>query len=415
MNRLPRWCTAALLAMQVIAGIRVVVRLLTTSRGVRIQTVRQVSAAAGPVTVIVPVLNEASRLVPCLEGLMLQGPDVVEIIVVDGGSADGTRDIVRRFAERDLRIRLVDASPIPDDWNGKPWGLHVGLRRASDETRWVLTIDADVRPKPALVPSLLTHAERHSLRAMSVATPQEVGGVAEAVVHTSLLTTLVYRYGIPGGATSDPEAVQANGQCFLIERALLDGVGGFASVAQSVVEDVTLARHCARLGEPVGFYEPEDASALVTVEMYDGWYDALVNWSRSLPMRDRYFGWRSWLRMAEMALAMGMPPVALLVSALWSGMPRRSIVARVNAVLLITRLGTQFGIRRAYAALPNTHWAAIPIDPVIVTLIVARAFRRRHRWRGREVGVERRTGNQTVNPDESAARNEHAADACAIG
>ncbi len=414
MNRALRWCIGALLIVQSVAALRVVSRLATSARGVRIETTQRSSSDPRSVSVVVPGLDEAERLAPCLEGLVGQGGDVAEILVVDGGSTDATRAIVRRFAERDLRIRLLDAAPIPDDWNGKPWGLHVGLRHVAAGSRWILTIDADVRPGPALVPSLLAHAEKHGLRVMSVATPQQVSGPFEAPVHTSLLATLVYRYGIPGGATTDAESVQANGQCFLIERSLLDEVGGFASVAQSVVEDVTLARHCATKGEPVGFHEPADAGALITVEMYEGWYDALVNWSRSLPMRDRYFGRRSWMRMADLGLAMAAPPIALLASGVWRGLPLRNALIRVNAALLMTRLGTQLGMSRAYTALPITHWVAIFADPVIVTLISRRALQPHHRWRGRDVAVEHTRPSPGAGNDDRE-RIEDAADARAVG
>lgn len=408
-----RWCIGIVLLLQAIAGVRVVSRLLASSGGARIETARHEGKPS--VSVIVPVLDEAERLAPCLEGLIGQGRDVAEILVVDGGSTDATRDIVRRFAERDLRVRLIDAAPVPLDWNGKPWGLHVGSRHIAADTRWVLTIDADARPQSALVPSILAHAGKHRLRVMSVAAPQRVSGPLEAPIHTSLLATLVYRYGIPGSATTDPLSVQANGQCFLIEQSLLTEVGGFASVARSLVEDVTMARQCAAIGEPVGFYEPADAGALVTVEMYAGWYDALVNWSRSLPMRDRYFGTRSWMRLADLGLTMGLPPMALLVGSLWRGMPLRRLVVRLNAALLVIRLGTQFGMSRAYLGLPLTHWTATVADPVIVALIWRRTWQRHHRWRGRKVVVEH---TMATAPDFFCGKNtkaHYAADTRTIG
>ena len=70
---------------------------------------------------------------PCLDGLLAQGPEVGEILIVDGGSTDGTRDLVRAYARRDRRLRLVEAGPAPDDWNGKVWGLDVGERALSSE------------------------------------------------------------------------------------------------------------------------------------------------------------------------------------------------------------------------------------------------------------------------------------------
>ncbi len=48
------------------------------------------------ISVIIPVLNEATGIVPCLETL-LRVPDPLEIIVVDGGSQDQTCDRVRQL------------------------------------------------------------------------------------------------------------------------------------------------------------------------------------------------------------------------------------------------------------------------------------------------------------------------------
>lgn len=385
MRAILRALVGAILLVQLVAACRVVARLVRTGNGERIAPVGSRAERAGSVTVIVPVLNEETRLEPCLEGLARQGDEVREILVVDGGSTDATVELVGGWEDREPRIRLIDASPVPSDWNGKPWGLHRGLHHASRDVEWILTIDADVRPGPDLVSSLLAHAEKHRLRAMSVATPQRVSGAAEAAVHTSLLATLVYRYGIPGHAYDDPEEVQANGQCFLIERATLESVGGFAGVARSIVEDVTLARRCAVMGTPVGFFEPDRAAALATVEMYAGWYDALQNWSRSLPMRDRQSGLGWWLRMVDMTATQGLPVLVLAVALTWMSMPLRSVALRLNAGLLLMRLGTQAGMIRAYVDVPRMHWLGVVFDPIAAIVILAQSQRREHRWRGRAV------------------------------
>jgi dolichol-phosphate mannosyltransferase len=111
---------------QTLLGIRVIWRMLRSTGGERIQP-KEVWAGKERVSVIVPVLNESSRLSLCLEGLIAQGAEVVEVVVVDGGSVDGTQQLVCTYAGRDPRVRLVDASPIPALWNGKAWGLQIGL------------------------------------------------------------------------------------------------------------------------------------------------------------------------------------------------------------------------------------------------------------------------------------------------
>ena len=65
------------------------------------------------VTVIVATLNEAKRIGPCLSGLMAQTEPMLEVLVVDSRSTDGTRELVEAAAARDPRIRLVTDEPLP--------------------------------------------------------------------------------------------------------------------------------------------------------------------------------------------------------------------------------------------------------------------------------------------------------------
>ncbi|MBA2277584.1 MAG: glycosyltransferase, partial [Chloroflexia bacterium] len=363
----------ALLAFtQAIAAVRVVIRLARTANGRRIEASDEVSRDS--LAVIVPVLNEVDRLGPCLEGLGAQPGTVREIIVVDGGSTDGTQALVEAFAVRDQRIRLVDAAPVPAGWNGKAWGLVVGRRHLDPAVRWVLTIDADVRPAPGLAAALLAHARREGVGALSVATAQALSGPAEALLHPAMLTTLVYRYGIPGHRVVASDAVQANGQCFLLQTDVLDRAGGFASGRNSVCEDVTLARSVADAGELVGFYE---APGLIAAAMYAGWQDAWRNWPRSLPMRDRFAGRGWWVRMVEVTLAQGLPLPMLAVAGTRRGRAWR-LLRLVNLVLLLTRLGTLAGTRRAYLTAPPTYWLSPLTDPLVVAALWRGALRRRH-------------------------------------
>jgi dolichol-phosphate mannosyltransferase len=398
---------AALAAAQLGLGLRVVGRLLATRAGRHIAATQLGSVGAGAVGVIVPVLDEADRLPACLEGLVRQGPEVGEIVVVDGGSVDETRAVVRQFSARDPRVRLVETGPIPADWNGKARGLHRGLEVLGARYPWVLTIDADVRPRPPLARSLVAFAEQATVPALSAATLQLLSGAAEGLVHPALLATLVYRFGIPGRATRQPALVQANGQCFLVRRDVLGAVGGFAAVRGSLCEDVTLARRLARAGHAVGFYETD---GLVAVRMFAGWREALAGWSRSLPLRDDASDWRGWLGLLELLLVQALPVVVLALDLAGRGVARRAgrarapgarprpgqLVARLNQGLLALRLGVLVGTARAYPERPPTYWLSPLADPVVVALVLLSALRRRHTWRGR---TYRRAGGGLVAVD----------------
>lgn len=371
---------AFLTLAQATLGIRVIIRLIKTAGGT---TIRR--AEHGPegdrVSIIVPVLNEYDRVRPCLDGLVAQGNEVAEILVVDGGSIDRTQEIVREYVALDSRVRLIDASPIPDGWNGKVWGLHAGQLASNRANRWLLTIDADVRPDAVLTRSLLAHARGTGLRAFSVATRQVIGDLGEGLLHPSMLTTLVYRFGIPGGRYRRVADVQANGQCMLLDRAMLEEIGGFASVRGEICEDVTLARRIVAEGGDVGFFETDD---LVSVRMYPNWRTTWRDWPRSLPMRDRYSGRRGWLGLAEVALVQALPlPLLALLRFMGNRAPRWMTLT--NLILAITRLGVLAGTRRAYLTTPSSYWLSPLSDLPVTVRIMTSVMRRQHIWRGRIV------------------------------
>jgi dolichol-phosphate mannosyltransferase len=284
--------------------------------------------------------------------------------------------LIAAFNGRDERVRLIDASPVPANWNGKAWGLQVGLDNA--RSPWILTIDADVRPRPGLVRAVLVHAHETSLDVLSVATQQVIEGAGEGLLHPSMLTTLVYRFGIPGGRYRTIADVQANGQCFLARRAVLDAVGGFAAVRDSICEDITLARRLVECGHEVGFFE---AGRLVSVRMYPDWRSTWRNWPRSLPMRDRYFGVQGAIGLAEVLLVQALPIPLLALSRLTGA--RSTGLAQVNLLLVATRLGILAGTARAYVERPASYWFSPLVDLPIALRLIASAVQREHTWRGR--------------------------------
>jgi dolichol-phosphate mannosyltransferase len=367
-----------LFVIQAVLGARVLLRMLRTAGGKVVTRSDAPGSGDETISVIVPVLNERARLAPCLDGLIGQHAEVIEILVVDGGSEDGTQELVRSYATRDSRIQLLDASPVPAGWNGKAWGLHCGVEQSNSANRWMLTIDADVRPEPALARSLLTFANRQQLTALSAATRQELAGVGAGLVHPSLLTTLVYRFGIPGHAVKRVDQVQANGQCFLVRRDILRASGGFTAAADSICEDVTVARQIAALGHAVGFFETED---LVTTRMYDNWRETWRNWPRSLPMRDRYFGFPGVIGLLEVLFVQALPlPLFLALR----GRPQApAVVVWLNGLFAATRFGVLFGTARAYSWRPWTYWLSPLLDMPSAIRLISSALRREHVWRGR--------------------------------
>lgn len=374
--------------IQVVLAVRVVARMVRTANGTSIGVDKRAWIPRGALSVIVPVLNEYARLGSCLDKLIACGPEVREILVVDGGSTDGTDKIVASFAQTDARVRSIDASPTPPGWNGKAWNLESGLLASSPDAAWIVTIDADVRPRAALLTAMVDHAERCDVPALSVATKQELGDLASGLVHPSMLSTLVYRHGLPGNATTNVAEVQANGQCFLARRDVLIATNAFARARTSVCEDVTVARILAAAGHPVGFYEAGD---LIVVRMHETWRETWVNWPRSLTLRDGLTPRETLLGLAEVVCVQALPLGALLLLATVGHHSLGASVAfDVNLVLFMMRLGVLAGTRRAYRNPAWTYWLSVFADLPVAAALITSAVRRRHTWRGRALVMSER-------------------------
>lgn len=61
------------------------------------------------VSIIMPSYNVVKYIRECLESVVNQTLRDIEIICVDAGSTDGTREILAEYANRDSRIRIVDS------------------------------------------------------------------------------------------------------------------------------------------------------------------------------------------------------------------------------------------------------------------------------------------------------------------
>ncbi len=361
--------------------------MFATRSGAAVAVAAAAPAAAGRIAAIVPVLDEERRLAPCLEGLVAQDASLAQIVVVDGGSRDGTRELVRTFAARDPRVVLVDAAPVPAGWNGKAWGLASGLAASDPGTAWIVTIDADVRPGPHLAPSLLAHAVRTRLDAFSAAPLLELSGAAEALLHPALLATIVYRFGLPGNVARTPQEVQANGQCFLAKRSWLVRTQAFAAARRSRCDDVTIVRTLVAAGARVGFYE---GSALASVSMYAGFRECWRNWPRSLGMRDAMLSDRAFAASMAVAFFAGALPPAVVAATLATGGATGTFFFRTNLVLTLARLGVLAGMRRAYGRVAPTYWLSPLFDILAIARILAASLDAAPTWRGRTLVSERK-------------------------
>lgn len=343
----------------------------------------------GKVSVVVPTLNEAERIGPCLAGLHQQTSEVREILIVDSQSQDGTREKVKAIAELDSRFQLLTDDPLPKGWVGRPWALNYGFYQSSPKSEWILGIDADTQPQAGLVPSMVKAAQAEGYDLLSLAPQFILESAGEWWLQPALLMTLLYRFDSAGVRNQSPERVMANGQCFLCRRTVLEKIEGYKIAASSFCDDVTLARYAAQQGYKVGFF---DGSKVIRVRMYEGFQETWQEWGRSLDLKDASSVAQLWGDVALLILVQGLPLflLGILSIGLFLGYDFLMIKLAIalNILLLLTRFALLFAVYPSYyhpqKSINSLFFFLSPLaDPLAVLRIVLSATQKPKQWRGR--------------------------------
>lgn len=122
------------------------------------------------VSIVIATLNERENLPVLVDRLRASGLPSFEVVVVDDGSTDGTRDFLTDLSREDPRFRLIfhDGKQTTVRAQGR------GIEAASGE--FVVILDSDLQHPPELIPALVREVERRA--SLVVASRYAPGGTA---------------------------------------------------------------------------------------------------------------------------------------------------------------------------------------------------------------------------------------------
>jgi rSAM/selenodomain-associated transferase 2 len=217
-------------------------------------------------SVVVPALNEAPGIDAMLQALQPMRPRGVELVLADGGSADGTPERAARWVD------AVVAAP-----RGRALQMNAGAALARADV--LLFLHADTRLPP--------RADVQVLQALAAGArwgrfDVHIEGRAWMLPVVAALMNL--RSRLSGIATGD--------QGIFVTRAAFDQVGGFP--AQPLMEDIELSRRLKRLGRPACLREKVCTSGR-RWEQRGVWRTILLMWR----LRWRYWRGEPAARLAE--------------------------------------------------------------------------------------------------------------------
>ena len=88
------------------------------------------------ISIIVPVYNTEPYLEQCLDSIINQTLEDIEIICVNDGSTDNSLSILEEYASKDNRIRIIN-----QENKGQGFARNNGLKNVNGE--YVLFVDSD--------------------------------------------------------------------------------------------------------------------------------------------------------------------------------------------------------------------------------------------------------------------------------
>jgi len=233
--------------------------------------------AAG-VSAIVPARNEQEVIAECVESLAAQ-KEILEILVVNDQSTDQTKEIVEELTARLPTVRLLEVTSLPAGWVGKNNAVWRGARESKGE--WLLFTDADVVQEQDSAAKALEIAVETGSVLVSFSPEQRMETWHEKSLIPYIYCRLNARFTY--AEVNDPQklAAAANGQFLLIRRDVYQAVGGHASVAGEVLEDVALAKRVKSADYRIWF---AGGRGVVRVRMYRTFRSMWQGWKKNLFM-----------------------------------------------------------------------------------------------------------------------------------
>ncbi len=339
------------------------------------------------VSVCIPARNEAAVIADCVRDVLAQDhPGLLELILVDDGSDDGTGDIARSAG--DDRLRVIRGEGPPPGWIGKS----AAVWRAQQEARgdWLLFVDADVRLHPAALSTALRAARHHEAHMVSWFGQLDTRSFWEHVC-MPFIGDLIAVFS-PLSRVND-EALDdciANGQFVLIERWAYDRVGGHEAIRESVIDDVSLGR-AVKFHPPAGHLRHRmfQSRGLMQVRMYDSLGAIWAGFAKNFfAAGKQQTGWL--LGLVLYLLLTSVLPALAAPWLLWRG-------DVTSAAFALAAVGWMLAFRYSTRSFTPAPWWSPWLQPlaalvtagiVLHSVFIGRGWMKPVSWKGRSAGPQ---------------------------
>lgn len=178
------------------------------------------------ITVVIPARDEAAGIGACLQSLLHQDypPELMEVVVVDDFSSDGTPSLVRQMADQRVRLlELRDFVPPAGLTAYKKKALETGIASASGTL--IATTDADCVLPPLWLKTLaFVHQEKQAAFIAGPVSFFEEKNLLERFQSLDYLGMML----LTGAAIQRGQPHLANGANLAYPKIVFGAVGGFS-------------------------------------------------------------------------------------------------------------------------------------------------------------------------------------------
>jgi len=322
------------------------------------------------VTVIVPARNEERCIEECVRSLLSQSYANYEVVVVDDGSEDATPAILKRLEAESVRLRVIQAPPLPRGWLGQTWAWETGTGQATSE--WLLLTDADTQHHPGALAAAIAFAEARHLDMLSLMARQTLVSFWERAVMPACLAFVGHAGGSPA-ETNDPHSpvAKANGQFLLIRRAVHQSLGGCVPIRSIGDNDRAVARLVKGSGYRIMLADGRD---WVQTRMYRSLREIWGGFSRIVSFIDGKVSSARGFGLAALTLGLAVWPFGLAGLALaWRDTGTAYawwwVAALLGVLGILGQVATGVGLAR-WVRIPPAYGLLRPMGLLVLVLII---------------------------------------------
>lgn len=338
------------------------------------------------VSIIVPVRNEATVVGRCADSLLNLDYPKKEVIFVDGGSTDGTMEVLASKAG----LTLLEEPPLPAGWIGKNWGCHIGFLASKGEL--LLFSDGDTVHSREGLKAAVAYMDSSGADLLTLYPRLIRKGFWEKLMLPVIVFLIAIRHRGWMVNRDDKPYFIGVGPFLLVRRRTYEAVGGHEAVKDRIDEDLRLGQRVKSNGFRLRALRGEEA---VELRMYEHLPELWEGWVKNIAPGLDYNGGKVAFAIF-LALFFFLTPFAILGSGIALALAGRGLFVLAIGLATTTIAVTSLAPLYVERAKDLPYPFLLPLAALIFIAMAATSFYL-HRfgegvtWKGRRYNPSRGT------------------------